>query len=73
MSNSIKGSIVDVHPEGSESFRGCVTRVFIGDCKDNLIQVINLEFGTVFVAYDYEVSDYLIEDVNKLDNLKEVI
>ena len=65
MSNFKKGNIVDVKPVTSSKFRGCILRVFDGDCGDKLATISNLDDGTVGVFYEYEIDpNVVISDIN---------
>ena len=67
MSNAIVGSIVDVYPEGSPTFRACVIGRSVHQKNVAEYEVINLGSGEAFEVLGGYISDYLIRDINELD------
>lgn len=57
----MKGQILDVYPEGDDSFRACVLEVVGGDKQ--LARVVNLETGETSYRGFHECESPIIDDI----------
>jgi len=57
------GQIVDVYPEGKDSFRACVMGV---DTEDEVLHVLDLKTALIHPVRDWEVEAPLIDDIFSL-------
>ena len=65
----MKGSILDVYPEGEASFRACVLEVTGSD--NDLVRVVNLETGETSLRGICECESPVIKDIfNLSENAK---
>ena len=57
----MKGQILDVYPEGSDTYRACVLEVIGGE--DELAKVVDLSTGEIKDAHYYECENPVIDDI----------
>jgi hypothetical protein len=61
----MKGSILDIYPEGKDAFRACVLEVIGGDKE--IAKVINLDTGEKSEHSKDECSEPVIENVFEVE------
>ena len=61
----MKGQILDIFPEGENSFRACVIEVVGGD--EEMAKVVNLDTGEVSERHYWECECAIIDNVFELE------
>ena len=61
----MKGQILDVYPEGKETYRACVLEVIGGE--DELARVLNLSNGEIREVTYSECSEPVIDDIFEIE------
>jgi len=61
----MKGQILDIFPEGKDSYRACVIEVHGGD--EEIARVVNLDNGEISMVHHWECEEPIIDNVHDLD------